>query len=407
MKIGFKYVLITIGLVLCFNSNGFAQNNMLPSELKKEIPISNTLKWSERMALSIIKRHQKVWQIEKNEKPKWDYKPSFVLLSLEKLYKKTKKSNYQDYIKDYLDTFIDSSGVISHYDLQEFNIDYINPGKLVFGLYDNTHDARYLKVLQTLKNQLEVQPRTEAGGFWHKKIYPNQMWLDGLYMETPFYARYTIQYEGGKNLNDVAKQFEVVQEHFFDKESGLPYQAWDESKQIGWANKTTGTSPTIWSRGIGWYAMALVDVLDYYPKNNPKQKEIVGYLNKLVKQLAKYQHRSGLWYQVTDKAKEEGNYLESSGSAMFAYVMAKGVNKGYLPTKYKKLATKTFDEIVKNRIKVAIDGEVHLTQCCSNFGLGGTPFRSGTYDFYTKGDRKDDVAAGVGAFILAALELDK
>ena len=153
--------------------------------------------------------------------------------------------------------------------------------------------------------------------------------------------------------------------------------------------------------------MALVDALDYFPQDHPKQKELVGYLNRIAASLAHFQDKSGLWYQVTDMGTKEGNYLESSGSAMFAYVMAKGVNKGYLPTKYKKLANEAFDEIVKSRIKVATDGEVHLTQCCSNFGLGGTPFRSGSYDFYTKGDRKDDVAAGVGAFILAALELDK
>jgi unsaturated rhamnogalacturonyl hydrolase len=390
-----------MALVLFFNANSQI------SEPQKGVLISDQLKWSERMALSIMKKYPEVWQIEKNEKPKWDYKPSFVLLSFERLYKKTKKSNYRDYIKDYVDSFVDSSGVISHYDLQEFNIDYINPGKLVFDLYDSTQDIRYLKVVKTLKNQLEVQPRTESGGFWHKKIYPNQMWLDGLYMETPFYTRYTVQFEAGKNLEDIAKQFEVVQKHLFDKESELPYHAWDESKLIGWANKMTGTSPTIWSRGIGWYAMALVDVLDYYPKNNSKQKEIVGYLNKLVKQLAKYQAPSGLWYQVTDKGNKEGNYLESSSSAMFAYVMAKGVNNGYLPSKYKKRANKAFDEITKSRVKVDVDGEVHLTQCCSNFGLGGIPFRSGTYDFYTKADRKDDVAAGAGAFIMAALELDK
>jgi unsaturated rhamnogalacturonyl hydrolase len=390
-----------MGLVLFFNTN----SQIL--EPQKEVLISDQLKWSERMALSIMKTYPEVWMIEKNEKPKWDYKPSFVLLSFESLYKKTKKSNYQDYIKDYVDTFIDSSGVITHYDLEEFNIDFINPGKLLFDLYDRTNDIRYLKTLKILKRQLEIQPRTESGGFWHKKIYPNQMWLDGLYMEAPFYTRYTVQFEGGKNLEDIAKQFEVVQKYLFDKESGLPYQAWDESKLIGWANKMTGTSPTIWSRGIGWYVMALVDVLDYYPKNNSKQKEIVGYLNKLVKQLAKYQAPSGLWYQVTDKENKEGNYLESSSSVMFAYVMAKGVNKGYLPPKYKKRANKAFDEITKSRVKVDVDREVHLTKCCSNFGLGGTPFRSGTYDFYTKSDCKDDVAAGVGAFILAALELDK
>jgi unsaturated rhamnogalacturonyl hydrolase len=373
----------------------------------KEFLITDTLKWSERMALSEMKRYPKAWQIDNNGKPKWDYKPSFILFSIENLYNQTKNSTYQNYIKEYVDAFIDSSGSLSHYELQEYNIDLLNPGKLLFELYNRTQDVRYLKVMQLLKRQLEVQPRTKSAGFWHKNIYPNQMWLDGLYMGTPFYTRYTVTYEGGKNLDDVAKQFEVVQEHLLDKKAGLPYHAWDESKQIPWANINTGTSPTLWSRGIGWYAMALVDVLDYYPKNHPKQKVIVRYLNELVENLAKYQDASGLWYQVIDKGNKEGNYLESSGSAMFTYVMAKGVEKGYLPKKYKRLANKAFDGITKKLINVGEDGEIHLTQVCSNFGLGGTPFRDGSYEFYTKAAGKEDGSVGVGAFILAAIELDK
>ena len=373
----------------------------------KQFIISDTLKWSERMALSIMKRYPEAWKIDKVEKLKLDYKQSFALLSFEKLYAITNKKAYEDYIKGYADAYIDSSGSISHYELQDYNIDLLNPGKLLFDLYKNTQDNRYLKGLQLLKKQLEGQPKTPSAGFWHKKIYPDQMWLDGLYMGTPFYTRYTVEFENGKGLNDIANQFELVQKHFFNSKTGLPFHAWDESGKIGWANKETGASPTSWSRATGWYAMALVDVLDYYPKEHPKYKELVTYLNQLAQAISKYQNKSGLWFQVTDAGDRDGNYLESSSSAMFTYVFAKGVNKGYLPKKYKKIANKAFNGLLENCVKVDQDAQVHLNQVSPNIGLGGTPFRDGSFKQYVEGKTVQDNSIGDGAFILAALELDK
>jgi len=405
-----KRGVVTILLICSIVATSTSQQSKIQIDQSsniKGIIISDSLKWSERMALSIMKRHPKAWQIDDNEKPKWEYKPSFVLISFESLYKHTRKSIYEEYIKEYADTFIDSSGSISHYELQDYNIDLVNPGKILFDLYKSTQDSRYLKAMQLLKKQLEEQAKTITGGFWHKKIYPNQMWLDGLYMGTPFYTRYTVAFEGGKGLNDVAKQFELIQAHSFDKKTGLPFHVWDESKQIGWADKETGTSPTLWSRGIGWYAMDLVDVLDYYPKDHPKHKELVTYLNQLAEALLKFQDKSGLWYQVTDMRSKEGNYLEASGSAMFAYVFAKGVNKGYLPVRFKKAANKAFDGLTKEFIRVDEKGEVHLTQISHSAGLGGNPFRDGSFKYYTEGKTLEDNSIGDGAFILAALELDK
>ncbi len=403
LKINF----ICFSLMLFFSISGSAQNQTQILGQKSENSIADTLKWSERMALSIMKRHPKAWQIDNNEKPKWEYKPSFMLLSIQKLYNQTKKSKYNDYVKDYADTFIDSSGSISRYELKDYNLDFINPGKLLFELNSTSKDSRYLKVMQLLKKQIEGQPRTESGGFWHKKIYPNQMWLDGLYMESPFYTHYTVAFDEGKGLNDIANQFELLHLHSFDKKLGLPYHAWDESKLIGWANKETGASPTIWSRAVGWYAMALVDVLDYYPKEHPKYKELVSYLNEVAIAIAKQQDKSGLWFQVTDAGNKEGNFLETSSSSMFAYAFAKGVNKGYLPKKYKKIANKAFTGIVKDFVKVDQNGEVHLEQISFSAGLGGTPFRDGSYKQYTDGKKLVDNSVGVGAFILAAIELDK
>ncbi len=373
----------------------------------KDIVISKDMKWSDKMALTIMKRHPQAYMIDDAKNPKWDYVHGLVLHSMEELYKKNPDPRYPVYIKGYVDALVQNDGSIKSYDLDNYNIDMVVSGRLLFKIYETTKEEKYLKALQLLRKQLTEQPRTESGGFWHKKIYPNQMWLDGLYMGEPFYAEYTTVFENGKQLDDVAKQFELIQKHATDPKTGLLYHGWDESKQMAWANKETGTSPNFWSRALGWYAMALVDVLDYFPKEHPKQKELVGYLNSVSEALAKYQDKSGLWYQVTDKGNKEGNYLEASGSSMFAYAFAKGANKGYLPSKYKKLANKAFDGLTKQLIKVDADGSITLTEACAVAGLGGTPYRDGSYEYYVKERKKDNDPKATGPFILAALELNR
>ena len=406
MKRNKKFVgfasLLWIGLMLFSSYEILAQESS-----KNEMVISKDLKWSERMALSIMKRDPKAWQIDHNEKPKWDYKLGLVMLSFEQLYKKTNNPIYWNYIKEYGETVINGSGEILNYKLEEYNIDYINAGKILFDLYQTTKDDRYLIAIRTLRKQLETHPRTNSGGFWHKKIYPNQMWLDGLYMGTPFYAQYTVKFDGAKDLNDVVKQFEQIHLHTIDKKTGLLFHAWDESKAMPWANKKTGTSANFWSRSIGWYMMALVDVLDYMPKDHPKRKELIQYLNQISKAVAKYQDPSGLWFQVTDSGSKQGNYLEASGSEMFVYALAKGAKKGYLPESYKKLAIKGFYGITNKLITIDPDGEIHITQVCASAGLGGNPYRDGSYEYYIKEKIKIDNSHGLGPFILAALELDK
>ena len=369
--------------------------------------ISKDLKWSDKMALTLMKRHPEAYMIDDSKAPKWDYVHGLVLHGFEELYKKNPDPRYAAYIKGYADILVESDGTIKTYEIEKYNIDMIVAGRLLFNLYDTTKDNRYLIAMQTLKKQLENHPRTQSGGFWHKKIYPNQMWLDGLYMGEPFYAEYTATFENGKNLDDVAKQFEQIQLHATDPKTGLLYHGWDESKQMPWADKETGNSPNYWSRALGWYVMALVDALDYFPKDHPKQKELVGYLNNVSESLAKYQDKSGLWYQVTDKMGKEGNYLEASGSSMFAYAFAKGANKGYLPSKFKKLANKAFDGLTTQLIKVDTDGSITLTQACQVAGLGGTPYRDGSYEYYVNEKKKDNDPKATGPFILAALELNR
>jgi unsaturated rhamnogalacturonyl hydrolase len=365
------------------------------------------MKWSERMALTIMSQHQESYMIDNATSPKWDYVHGLVLTSFEELNKQFPKKEYQDYIKSYVDKLVQNDGSIATYKIDSYNIDMIVAGRLLFNLYDTTKEPKYLTALQTLKKQIEEQPRTKSGGFWHKKIYPNQMWLDGLYMGEPFYAQYTKTFENGKNFDDIAKQFELIEKNDKDSKTKLLYHAWDESKQMHWANKITGTSPNFWSRSLGWYAMALVDVLDYFPKEHPKHNQLVNYLNELANSITPFQHKSGLWYQVTDKGEQKGNYLEGSGTAMFVYALAKGVNKGYLPKKHKKIALKGFNGITKHLIKTNEKGEITITQVCAVAGLGGNPYRDGSYEYYINEKKKDNDPKATGPFILAALELNK
>lgn len=378
-------------------------------EPAKDIVIGKNAKWSDKMALTLMKRHPESYMIDDAKKPKWDYVHALVLHSIEELYKKNPDARYKNYVRSYVDQFVQTDGSITTYEFDKYNIDLVLPGRLLFDVYETSKDEKYLKALQLIRKQLAEQPRTQSGGFWHKQIYPNQMWLDGLYMGEPFYAEYTAKFENGKSFDDIAKQFEVIQLKATDPKTGLLYHGWDESKQMPWANKETGNSPNFWSRSLGWYVMALVDVLDYMPKDHPKRKELIKYLSNASEAILKFQDsKSGLWYQVTDKGGQKDNYLEASGSAMFAYAYAKGVNKGYLPAKFKKAANKAFDGLTTVLIKkVDEDGGITLTNCCQVAGLGGNPYRDGSYEYYVNERKKDNDPKATGPFILAAIELNR
>ena len=364
-------------------------------------------KWSEQMAQSIMTRYPESYQIEGRDTPKWGYTHGLVLNAFLQLYKETGDETYYDYVKGYLDELINADGSIKTYPFEDYNIDKINPGKLLFTFYEKTKEEKYLKAMQLLRRQLEEHPRTSQGGFWHKKRYPSQMWLDGLYMGAPFYAQYAVTFGDSENLNDVAKQFELIQEHAIDAETQLLYHGWDESKEQQWADQETGVSPNFWSRSLGWYMMALVDVLDYFPEEHPKRKELISYLQQLTEALIPYQHESGLWYQVPTMGDQEGNYLEASGSSMFAYAIAKGVNKGYLDQRFKAVANKAFDGLTQELIVRNDDGTITLTQVCAVAGLGGDPYRDGSFEYYVNERQKDNDPKGTGPFIMAALQLDR
>jgi unsaturated rhamnogalacturonyl hydrolase len=233
------------------------------------------------------------------------------------------------------------------------------------------------------------------------------MWLDGLYMGEPFYAEYAATFHGGAAFDDIARQFVLMELHSRDTKTGLLYHGWDESKQQRWANPTTGRSPNFWGRAMGWYAMALVDTLDYFPEDHPQRGALLRILKRLATTIEKYQDpKSGLWYQVLDKGGAKGNYLEASASCMFVYALAKAVRQGYLPASYLSAARKGYQGITTRFIETEPGGRVNLKGTVSVAGLGGNPYRDGSYEYYLSEKVITNDPKGVGAFLLASVEME-
>ena len=336
----------------------------------------------------------------------WTYEQGVQLEAIRQIWYATGDAKYFNFIKSGMDFWLDKDGVLSKYETDEYNIDHITPGRAMLTIYRVTNDEKYKKAAEIIRSQLKTHPRTKEGGFWHKKIYPYQMWLDGLYMGEPFYAEYS-QTFNEDNWNDIANQFVWMERHARDSKTGLLYHGWDESKEQKWANKETGLSPHVWGRAMGWYAMALVDVLDYFPKSNPRRAEIVAILNRLSEAIAKYQDKkSGVWYDIIDLPQREKNYLESSASAMFVYALAKGVRQGNLPEKYLMTANAGWAGIKKEFITEMPDGNLNWEGTVSVSGLGGNPYRDGSFDYYMSEKLRTNDAKGLAPAIMAAVEME-
>ncbi len=362
--------------------------------------------WAVKIADSEMKHNPELWMADFVKTPKWDYTQGLVAKAMMQVYDKTNDKRYYDYVKAFADFFINENGEILTYKVSDYNIDRLNGGNFLFEMYNHTNDQKYVKAIKLLREQLLTHPRVSEGAFWHKKIYPHQVWLDGLYMGSPFYVRFGAFFDQPQIFDDVVKQFIVADKHTLDTKTGLNYHGWDESRTQKWANPVTGQSPHFWSRSIGWYMMAIVDVLDYLPVTHKDRPELIRILNRLSVSLVKYQDRkTGMWYQVTNLPKRQGNYLESTGTAMFSYAMAKGVHKGYLPDKFLKKAEKAFAGMVKYSTQENADGTTSITRACSVAGLGGNPYRDGSFQYYTSEPVRNDDPKVIGPFIMAALEL--
>ncbi|MCU0646180.1 MAG: glycoside hydrolase family 88 protein [bacterium] len=363
--------------------------------------------WSQQMADSEMKRNPEPWMIDFRGTPKWEYTQGLVLKAILQVGQATGDEKYFKYVKTYYDQFVDSAGNIMTYDLEEYNIDRINAGKVLFPLYQKTGDEKFKKAIFLLRKQMQTHPRTSEGGFWHKNIYPHQMWLDGLYMASPFLAEFAKTFNEPALFDDVTNQIILMEKHARDEKTGLLYHGWDESRTQRWANPETGQSPNFWGRAMGWYSMALVDVLDFLPADHPKRSEIIAIMQRLATAIADFQEaETGLWYQVVDKVGKEGNYLESSASCMFVYAIAKAVKMGYIDSKFLDVAQKGYQGILKNFIEADKDGSIQIHQACSVAGLGGDPYRDGSYEYYVGEKIRSNDPKAVGPFILASLELE-
>jgi len=365
--------------------------------------------WPEKMAQTMMT----TWKDstapgDTDTKPvKWTYDQGVVLKGIEGLWKHTGDASYFNYIQHSMDVLIDKDGGIKTYKLEDYNIDNINCGRILLLLYRVTGEQKYYKAASTLREQLKGQPRTNEGGFWHKKRYPYQMWLDGLYMGEPFYAEYAAVFHQPEAFDDIAHQFIWMENHARDAKTGLLYHGWDESKKEKWANKTTGLSPNFWARAMGWYGMALVDVLDYFPADHPQRKALLQILERFAGAVKRSQDaKTGLWWDILDMPGKAGNYPEASASSMFVYAIAKGTRLHYLPESYRAVAVKGFDGITKTFMKKQANGLFNLEGTVSVSGLGGDPYRDGSYEYYIKEKVVANDPKGTGAFMQAANEME-
>lgn len=359
---------------------------------------------------------------------RWRYEDGLVLLGIAEAGRRKARTDLVDFVRRAVEGLVAPDGAIEGYRREDYNLDQVNPGKLLFALRDETGDPRYAKAIAALAGQLRGQPRTPSGGFWHKGIYPNQMWLDGLYMAAPFYLRLALESGGAgsdgaagsggpagvdEGLEDVARQFELVETHCLDHSTGLLRHAWDEARLQAWADPETGRSPHAWGRAMGWFAMALVDCIEIARAAGTAAaaalaEDLAAKLRRLAESVSRNLDReTGLAWQVMDRPGEEGNYLECSASCMFVYAFAKGASTGDLAPGRLEDARRAWASIRGRFVEAGEGGFLSLGGICQVAGLGGKPYRDGSYRYYLSEPIVRDDYKGLGPFILAALEMEE
>ena len=386
---------------------------------KEDQPYKNYSEW---LTYSEMKRVPHSYLLDFSSKPKWSYVMGIEMEGMLDTYEHYKEGNNAilDYLKEYPAKMIDEKGNITGYKYEDFNLDNVRTAKFILRMHNLFPTKGTEKALKTLFKQLQNQPRTKEGVYWHKAIYANQVWLDGIFMGLPFYCNYAVQTmkpkKAEKYLNDAVDQMVKTDYRTYDEKTQLWKHAWDETHQQFWANKEDGKSQHCWARALGWYVMAMTECLDAMPENYARRQEVIDLLNKAMKSVVKYQDKkTGVWYDVLD-VKSDKNYLESTASSMFAYVLLKGYRKGYLSEEYLKAGVKAYNGILKQFIKVNADKTISLTRCCAVSGLGPGPGpyvkkpnykRDGSFEYYMSEPIRDNDAKGVGPFIWASLEMEQ
>lgn len=368
------------------------------SRSEEEPELDATLPYGERMAQSMMHRSPVLYR-------SWGYMQGLLLTSFEALWEETGKKEYWDYIYDYASDMIASDGTIKGYAMENFNVDDLPAGKVLFNLYKETNEERFLVALKTLRRQMDWHPRTSEGGYWHKLKYPHQMWLDGAYMASTFLAQYAAEFDEPELFDDVVHQLLLMNKYMHDPLTDLLYHGWDESRVMGWADQETGQSSNFWGRSVGWYLMALVDVLEFLPADHSGREDLIMVLNRTLQAVVKVQDPdSGVWFQVLDRGHTGGNYLESSASAMFAYTMAKGLNMGLVSADLSQPLMKASEGILTQFIEEDANGEIHITRGCRVAGLSAD--RDGSFEYYVSEPFQDNDLKAIGPFILLSLEYE-
>ncbi len=337
----------------------------------------------------------------------WHYETGFLLQALLEVDAVQGSDEFFPYILSVTEYLVDKEGNIRGYDLEEYNSDQVNTGKVLFDVYKRTGDHRYYKALQVLRSQFYTHPQTQSGAFWHKKIYPHQVWLDGLYMRGPFLVRFGKEFNEPDLYNMVCREFVLVEDRCKDPRTGLLYHAWDESRSQLWSNPETGCSPHFWGRAMGWFLMALVDILELLPEDHSCRKPLTEILRRTLDAvLAVQDPRTGIWYQILDSQDRKGNYTETSASAMFVYALAKGVRLSLVPVSLLPAAEKAYAGLLREKIIRDSEGRIHVKDICKVAGLGGNPYRNGSFAYYIGEPRVMDDPKGVSAFLLASVEME-
>jgi unsaturated rhamnogalacturonyl hydrolase len=377
-----------------------AATPMLPAQTK-EPPLTV------RVANQVIVRWPEGHISPKGTPTIWGFELGIVLAGMNAVWNETREPKYFDYLQRAVDQFVQPDGTIATYNSQAYSLNNILIGRQLLMLYQATHKEKYKLAAERLRHQIATQPRNASGGVWHSRTTPNLMLLDDQFMLAPFYAEYAATFHEPQDLDDIAKQFTLLDQHTRDAATGLMYHGWDESHTVPWANAGTGTSANLWARAMGWYLMALVDTVPYIPEHDPHHAELLVMLHRAAAAVARAQDpQSNLWYQILDKPRAKGNYIESSSVLMFTYAFAKGARLGYLPKPYGAAAARAWNALRLRFVRTSESGEVKITGTVTHIALGASPADDGSYDYYLRAPVVDDDPKGIGALLLAGSEME-
>jgi len=362
--------------------------------MNENVKVKKPLYWASQLTETLMKKYSP------NELPpagRWHYHQGVFLCGVMSLWEKTGNKKYYQYYKEYVDQIIDNNG---NFYFRRDELDSIQAGLLLFSLYKDTGNKKYKLAAQKLRSLFHTLNTTSEGGFWHKDKYPYQMWLDGLYMGGPFAFHYANEFNEPELIDMVIHQEQLMRKHTKDEKTGLYYHGWDEKGEMPWVNPETNAAQEIWGRSLGWYGLAIVNMICLLPEDHPKRIEWIGVIQDLVVALSKFQdEKTGLWYQVVDKGERDDNWLEASASSLFIYTIAKAVTNKYVDYEYFKVAWKGFNGLLEHKITETNDLVV-IKDICIGTSIG-------VYDYYVNRERSENDLHGAGAFIMACMAMDQ